>query len=32
VESGKTQADELIEHYHGDWNGDVTRVFEAYSY
>jgi glutamate--cysteine ligase len=32
VDSGKTQADELIEHYHGDWNGDVTRVFEAYSY
>ena len=32
IESGKTQADELIDHYNGDWNGDVTRVFEAYSY
>lgn len=32
VESGKVPADELIEHYHGDWNGDVTKVFGAYSY
>ena len=32
VESGKVPADELLDHYHGDWNGDVTRVFEAYSY
>ena len=32
IETGNTPADELIEHYHGDWNGDVTRVFEAYSY
>jgi glutamate--cysteine ligase len=32
IESGKTPADELLDHYHGDWNGDITRVFEDYSY
>ncbi len=32
VESGRVPADDLIAHYHGDWNGDVTPVFEAYSY
>jgi len=32
VESGKTPADELLDHYYGDWNGDISRVYEAYSY
>ncbi|MFO7919581.1 MAG: glutamate--cysteine ligase [Nioella sp.] len=32
VESGKTPADELLEHYHGDWNGDLTRIYEGFSY
>jgi glutamate--cysteine ligase len=32
IESGKTPADELLDRYHGDWNGDITRVFEDYSY
>ncbi len=32
VEDGKTLADELLEHYHGDWNGDVSRVYAEYSY
>ena len=32
VESGKTPADELLEHYHGDWNGDLTRIYSEYSY
>lgn len=32
VESGKTPADELLDHYHGDWNGDISRVFAEYSY
>ena len=32
VESGQVPADELIARYHGDWNGDVTRVFGEYSY
>ncbi|NNK78697.1 MAG: glutamate--cysteine ligase [Litoreibacter sp.] len=32
VETGKVPADELLEHYHGDWNGDLTRVYSEYSY
>jgi glutamate--cysteine ligase len=32
IESGKVPADELIEKYHGEWNGDVTKVFGEYSY
>ncbi|WGW04015.1 glutamate--cysteine ligase [Tropicibacter oceani] len=32
VETGKVAADELLDHYHGDWNGDLTRVFTEYSY
>ena len=32
VERGETAADELLARYHGDWNGDVTKVFEEYSY
>ncbi|WP_292293094.1 glutamate--cysteine ligase [Marivita sp.] len=32
VETGQTLADELIEHYNGDWNGDLTRVYREYSY
>ena len=32
VETGKVPADELLDHYHGDWNGDISRVFAEYSY
>ncbi|WP_424942340.1 glutamate--cysteine ligase [Aliiroseovarius crassostreae] len=32
VEEGKTPADELLEHYHGDWNGDLKRIYADYSY
>ncbi len=32
VETGKTPADELLEHYHGDWNGDLSRIYAEYSY
>ncbi len=32
VESGKTLADELLDHYHGDWGGDLTRIYPEYSY
>jgi glutamate--cysteine ligase len=32
VETGKTPADELLERYHGDWDGDISRVFADYSY
>ena len=32
VETGQTPADELLAHYHGDWHGDLTRIYDAYSY
>ena len=32
LETGKTPADELLDHYNGDWGQDVTRVFGEYSY
>ncbi len=32
VETGKTPAEELLDQYHGDWNGDLTRIFREYSY
>jgi glutamate--cysteine ligase len=27
--SGKTSAELLLDHYHGDWGGDLSRVYEA---
>ncbi|APX23979.1 MAG: glutamate--cysteine ligase [Rhodobacteraceae bacterium] len=32
VESGKVLADELLDHYRGDWNGDLSRIYSEYSY
>ena len=32
LDTGKTAADELLDRYHGDWNGDIGRVYEEYSY
>ncbi|MCR8826073.1 glutamate--cysteine ligase [Pseudosulfitobacter koreensis] len=32
VETGRTPADELLAQYHGDWNGDLKRIFAEYSY
>jgi glutamate--cysteine ligase len=32
VETGRAPADELLERYHGDWNGDLTRIYADYSY
>ncbi|MFP7569161.1 glutamate--cysteine ligase [Marivita sp. S2033] len=32
VESGQTLADEFLEKYHGEWNGDLTRIYGEYSY
>jgi glutamate--cysteine ligase len=32
VETGKAPADELLEHFHGDWNGDLSRIYGAFSY
>ncbi|MEP7316506.1 MAG: glutamate--cysteine ligase [Sphingomicrobium sp.] len=32
VATGRTFADRLLELYHGEWNGDVSRVYEEYSF
>ncbi|MEL6587473.1 MAG: glutamate--cysteine ligase [Pseudomonadota bacterium] len=32
LESGQTPADELLEKFHGDWAGDLDRIFPGYSY
>ena len=32
VESGKTPADEMLEDYHGDWGGDLSRIYAERSY
>ncbi|OIQ30151.1 MAG: glutamate--cysteine ligase [Alphaproteobacteria bacterium MedPE-SWcel] len=32
VDSGKVPADELLERFEGDWNGDLTRIYADYSY
>ncbi len=32
AESGRTPAEELLDRYHGDWAGDLDRVYAEYSY
>ncbi|CTQ49787.1 glutamate--cysteine ligase [Jannaschia donghaensis] len=32
VESGKTPADEMLDDYHGAWNGDLKRIYAERSY
>ena len=32
VETKKTPADELMDHYHGAWAGDLNRIFSEFSY
>ena len=32
LETGQTPADELLACYHGEWQGDLTRIYEEYSY
>jgi len=32
LDSGKVPADELLELYHGDWGGDLTRIYGEFSY
>ena len=32
LESGKVPADELLERFHGDWNGDLTKIYDEFSY
>ena len=32
VTDDKVPADELLARYHGDWNGDLSRIYEEFSY
>ncbi|WP_370161192.1 glutamate--cysteine ligase [Limimaricola soesokkakensis] len=32
VETGRTPADELLAQYHGEWGGDLSRIYAAHSY
>ena len=32
IETGQVPADELLERYHGVWNGDLSRIYSEYSY
>jgi glutamate--cysteine ligase len=32
VETGQVPADELLEKYRGDWDGDLSRIYGEYSY
>ncbi|TCP44506.1 glutamate--cysteine ligase [Rhodovulum marinum] len=32
IETGKAPADELLDHYNGDWNGDLSRIYSEFSY
>ncbi|SMX27020.1 Glutamate--cysteine ligase GshA [Pelagimonas phthalicica] len=32
LETGQVPADELLAHYHGDWNGDLSQIYAQYSY
>ena len=32
IERQKTPADLLLEKYHSDWNGDLSRIFAENSY
>lgn len=32
VETGRTPADELLEKYYGEWGGDLSHIYDEYSY
>ncbi|MCH2249488.1 MAG: glutamate--cysteine ligase [Cognatishimia sp.] len=32
IDSGMVPADELLAKYHGDWNGDLTKIYSEFSY
>ena len=32
VETGKTPADEMLDRYHGEWDGDLSQIYGAYRY
>jgi len=29
---GTVPADELLERYHGEWNGDLNRIYDEFGY
>ncbi|TDT74061.1 glutamate--cysteine ligase [Litoreibacter halocynthiae] len=32
IETGQTPADELLAKYHGEWDGNLSRIYDEYSY
>ena len=32
IDSGMVPADELLAKYHGDWDGDLTKIYSVFSY
>ncbi len=32
VDNGRVQADDWLAHYHGDWAGDLSRIYQAASF
>ena len=32
IETGKTPADELLDHYNGDWGGDIKKIYGDFAY
>ncbi len=32
LSSGKSPADELLDDYHGEWGGDLSKIYKAYCY
>jgi glutamate--cysteine ligase len=32
IATGKAPADRLLERYHGDWGGNVSRIYEEFSF
>ncbi|SEW38951.1 glutamate--cysteine ligase [Cognatiyoonia koreensis] len=32
IETGMTPADELLSKYHGEWAGDLSKIYDAYAY
>ena len=32
IDTGQAPADELLARYHGDWDGDLSRIYADYSY
>ena len=32
VDTGMTPADELLEKYHGEWDGDIKQIYSDFSY